>query len=1020
MANNKETFESVIYVNGEQAQESIAKMRANLEKLNAEYEKVVATNGEFSKEALKLRKEIDKQTASIANAEKGVDNFEKAMKNLDGSSLKELTRLQKALNDEIKKTKPNTKEFDTMSKQYQEVTAQITKVRNAQKGLSTETSTLGGVWQRVTKFGNKFGLAIMAIPTAVKGFMTALRGVINVTKQVINSSQSMSDKWNNGIAAMKTVTQSFFAALSSGDWTAFNKGISEALKKARDLAEVMDTLGSFKISEGYMQSSYLVDYNRNVATATDTESDDATRRAAIDAAQKDLEAYNEFIKRESEATFDALMLMFETAKGITFGSRDEFDEFFDELFRNVTTGGNETVNEIRDFVGKTVAELTQMKVDGDFIYSDYTKNEAMTIALQQATEKYGQSMVDLYRASELNDEKLTQLVQTYSQYRASVDKAAQLERNFNRTRDRVLKQVGEYGQAIKAAEKAKDAEIAIYKQMYADGEIDREEFEKNIARIETEWKQQQLDIATTYGQDTTAIEGKILDERVKLRDAAYSDSIKNVDAQEKAQLLVLKRNYAAGIINEEDYEAEKTKVQLDYMKRRLALAEKFGQDTNQLENQILDVEIQVSTKAKKEAYAADLKDLEDAQKAEEDVLQESRANREISEQDFEAGMTQIKMAYLQKRLELVKQHGLDTVEAERAIYDAQVAATEEAMRKLEGLKATAQEVKDKLDPESAQARELEEQMAMLDTLHEAQLLSEEEYQEALNQLREESEQKSLEESLKRQEAYIKKRQDLLNAASNFASALQNLETAQLEAEYQQRLTAAGDNAAEREKIEAEYEQKKLDMQKKYADVDMVMNIAKAIAAGALAAVEAFAAAGGNPILGGVFAAIIAATTAAEVATIIAQRNAIKNASVGGGAGGSSASATGSRTVTGFSEGGYTGRAQSDSQPAGIVHANEWVAPAWMVRADPVRFADLEHYRRTGQPSHSQRSLGGFAAGGYTGNNAAAVVDSKDIASAVADAVGQAMRNNPVRSYVVRNDITELDKQTERFKQQTSR
>ena len=37
---------------------------------------------------------------------------------------------------------------------------------------------------------------------------------------------------------------------------------------------------------------------------------------------------------------------------------------------------------------------------------------------------------------------------------------------------------------------------------------------------------------------------------------------------------------------------------------------------------------------------------------------------------------------------------------------------------------------------------------------------------------------------------------------------------------------------------------------------MVINIAKAIAAGALAAVEAFAAAG-NPILGAVFAAIIA-------------------------------------------------------------------------------------------------------------------------------------------------------------------
>ena len=80
----------------------------------------------------------------------------------------------------------------------------------------------------------------------------------------------------------------------------------------------------------------------------------------------------------------------------------------------------------------------------------------------------------------------------------------------------------------------------------------------------------------------------------------------------------------------------------------------------------------------------------------------------------------------------------------------------------------------------------------------------------------------------------------LDAAGNMVNSLRDAELNKLEAQMQAELTAAGDNAEEKERIEAEYEQKKLDTQKKYADVDMAINIAKTIAAGALAAIQSFA------------------------------------------------------------------------------------------------------------------------------------------------------------------------------------
>lgn len=212
------------------------------------------------------------------------------------------------------------------------------------------------------------------------------------------------------------------------------------------------------------------------------------------------------------------------------------------------------------------------------------------------------------------------------------------------------------------------------------------------------------------------------------------------------------------------------------------------------------------------------------------------------------------------------------------------------------------------------------------------------------------------------------------------------------------------------------------MKKKYADVDMVINIAKAIAAGALAAVEAFAAAG-NPILGAVFAAIVAATTAAEVASIVAQRNAIKNASVSSSGGGSSLQ-SGTRTISdGFAEGGYTGDG-GKYEAAGVVHRGEWVAPKWMVRQNPITFANLEHYRRSGSHGRSGSAANGFAEGGFATSNATDMPSAQGSAIELSEASAQ-MIADKIAAYgitIVQLDSKLNDKhaQESKFKKITSK
>ena len=172
--------------------------------------------------------------------------------------------------------------------------------------------------------------------------------------------------------------------------------------------------------------------------------------------------------------------------------------------------------------------------------------------------------------------------------------------------------------------------------------------------------------------------------------------------------------------------------------------------------------------------------------------------------------------------------------------------------------------------------------------------------------------------------------------------------------------------------------------------------------------------------GAVAAALSAATTAAEVAVIVAQRNAIKNSSVNSGGSSSGGTTTGQRVITGYSTGGYTDSASSDHKAVGIVHANEWVAPAWMVRSNPVTFANLESYRKSGSHGRTGSAAKGFADGGYTGQQGGVEIYPADVEALVYAAISRAMADGTIRANVVYQDITAKKNQLDRFNSQTSR
>lgn len=372
------------------------------------------------------------------------------------------------------------------------------------------------------------------------------------------------------------------------------------------------------------------------------------------------------------------------------------------------------------------------------------------------------------------------------------------------------------------------------------------------------------------------------EDRVK----AYENRIKAAEDVNKKETNALKEMYLEGTISEQEYNARSAALEMALLNQKRAINVAFGKDVTDIDTQIYDKRLAFQKKFNDDSAktAAELqKFLDESNKAAEEAS-----------------------------LDLMKQ-----LEAEiEAIGESVAADISEEMSRLAG-KAVS-DMASVSGRKSAVDTKFTGEMSDLTKLHELKLISEEEFLARKKELSRKYAEEIAEIETASWKEGLSTADDMLSKLGEALDSSRETQYTNLEAWKERELAAVGDNAEERERIEAAYEAKKLDLQKKYADADMGIQIAKAIAAGALASVQAWTAAAGNPVLAGIYTALITATTAAEVATIVAQRNAIKGSATSGGS-------SSGVPVVGFSEGGYTGNG-GRLEVAGVVHRGEYVVP----------------------------------------------------------------------------------------------
>ncbi|GEM_PF-2001282 len=410
---------------------------------------------------------------------------------------------------------------------------------------------------------------------------------------------------------------------------------------------------------------------------------------------------------------------------------------------------------------------------------------------------------------------------------------------------------------------------------------------------------------------------------------------------------------------QQQHEANTQKIKDDSDKKQLATQKAYDS---------------VTLASLQQSYQSQLEVIEASQKAKIISLQTELSEGLISRRQYEQEIENLESDSLAKRIvaqenyvEALKllvnpteEQQKELKEAEGALLDLQIQSNDEKLNQQEEFEKKKQSIREQyglVSMSESYAAELE----LLKESLEEKLLTEEEFEDAKLKLK-----------LKYAAEYAQKAADFASMASDAVSALMSAETANVEAKYDAEIAAAGDNAEEVERLENEKAQKKLDIEKKYADVQFAITAAEIVANTAMAIMQAYSQLG--PIAGSVAAALMGITGAAQLVAANAQRQKVKQMTLSGSSS-SSAPKTGQITVkdgfadggsnTGdYTDGGYTGDG-GRYDVAGMVpyhHGEYFVAVPEMKNPavqDHVRAIDSIRRKRTNKnPLPS-----GFADGG---------------------------------------------------------
>lgn len=416
---------------------------------------------------------------------------------------------------------------------------------------------------------------------------------------------------------------------------------------------------------------------------------------------------------------------------------------------------------------------------------------------------------------------------------------------------------------------------------------DKEYYGKRLVELEKfKSKEQKASKHAEYQKLIIDTKAKLFKTEVDIEHQSIDalDELRTKDLNKEAQItlaskIAFTKQLGEKKITKEQHDMLMSSLEVASSENRLAIEERYLNDVNDLELKNGKLKSEAVKKANDAVLAADLNaatSRANQQQKLNDLVKDFKSQFKVTtvDEDYKIQKKVLDDVY-QARLEMAQKDNLDTVELTNAYNRASEQLESEHQQRI-------QSIRDQYLISTQQER-YDSELAQLKAARDQGLIVEEGYEKAVQNLKRDS---------------FKKQFDYYSSLfSGAVQALQQAEMDNVDAKYDAEIEAAQGNAEEVARLEKEKAQKKLDIEKKYADVNFAIKASQIIADTAVSIMKALADLG--PIAGPIAAALMGITGVAQLASANSERKKVKNMTLSG----SSSSKSGARVATGREEGG---------------------------------------------------------------------------------------------------------------------
>ena len=430
--------------------------------------------------------------------------------------------------------------------------------------------------------------------------------------------------------------------------------------------------------------------------------------------------------------------------------------------------------------------------------------------------------------------------------------------------------------------------------------------------------------------------------------SSQSDPLKALEAEYQKKQAIETYYYAMGQKSYSEHIAEKKRLEKEYHEQRLAL---MTEGTTEYYQEAAAIAQQQRT----EEHATALADQQYFYEEEKRCINEQYMNGKLTHRAYTIAMEEAELDYLQNVVNIYEKGSAEYIEAMNKFQQKELEIQkkrfdenkkiQEQLTKAYFSKHSGVTDQDNYDNELLQLEAVKQTLLDQATTNQQRLQIEKAYHEARYQLAKkyndqigQDQESSLRAAGDKLLDYLKSEEwqaisqsfstmvsgmsSIFSSMTDLIDAETELQTVQIEKKYERQLKAAEGNADRTAAIEAQKEKEIAAVKNEAEKKKYNMQVASAVAQTAISAINAFSSAAAIPVIGIIMAPIAAAMALAagaiQIATLKKQRD--------------------TALAQGYATGGYT-RPGGKYEPAGIVHAGEWVASQELL-ANPTAAATI--------------------------------------------------------------------------------